>query len=592
MPKTARILLVAAASASGALGACSSNDAIRCATNDDCLQGGIMGQCLDSPASSARWCAFSDPNCPGSALRWGRLSGDDLGSECVASSGVPIDLSVSVNGGGTGKVVSDPAGIDCGTLCSASFPSTATVSLTAVPDASSWFMGFDGDCSGRSPCTIAGVETASASARFEPHGKTLLAGSLGNTLSDRGQATAIAKDGSLYVGGTGGAFEGGYDGQIVIAKLDPATGMTEWTRFFTDGSAGQGSVRAIAVDPENGDVVIAGWLSGEADFDGQPVDPLGGDLYVARLDPSNGAVIWMRQVGASKRMSPSSVDDAPFGLAIDASGNEIVAATTSKAFVFGNDSVSYRAGTDAVLVKLGKMGAPIFARGFGGPGDDLATTVATDPAGDIYVGGSFEDTVTFSPGVTKSSAGAQDGFLSKWTSAGTHAFTRTFGSEGADYAASIVSGGDAIFVTGAFVTTVNLGGFEIRSTDNTQDVFVASYSTSGIHRWSRGATGGGTEGGLSLCMDDDGSVVLALRFSAGVSVDGYSAVNAGAAVATLSSASGALLHGSGFGFPQVTSVACGPQAILATGAFTGQVEVDGHVFMAAGNDLIWQTLVP
>jgi hypothetical protein len=66
---------------------CTDNTSISCATNDDCLQGSIPGTCVPSPVSGRHWCGFPDGTCPGSGLRWGVKSGDDLASECVPGSG-------------------------------------------------------------------------------------------------------------------------------------------------------------------------------------------------------------------------------------------------------------------------------------------------------------------------------------------------------------------------------------------------------------------------------------------------------------------------------------------------------------------------
>jgi len=42
-------------------------------------------------------------------------------------------LTVNKSGNGSGTVTSNPAGINCGTACSANFTSGASVTLTATP---------------------------------------------------------------------------------------------------------------------------------------------------------------------------------------------------------------------------------------------------------------------------------------------------------------------------------------------------------------------------------------------------------------------------------------------------------------------------
>jgi hypothetical protein len=70
-----------------AAAACTESNTISCTTSDECLQASIRGTCVPSPVSETHWCGFPDGTCPGSGLRWGVKSGDDLASECVAESG-------------------------------------------------------------------------------------------------------------------------------------------------------------------------------------------------------------------------------------------------------------------------------------------------------------------------------------------------------------------------------------------------------------------------------------------------------------------------------------------------------------------------
>ncbi len=81
------------------------------------------------------------------------------------------EISVTLTGTGTGTVTSSPAGIDCGSICSASFAEGTTVTLTAVAGAvGTTFYGWTGGgCSGTGTCviTMAGEDIA-VSAEFSP----------------------------------------------------------------------------------------------------------------------------------------------------------------------------------------------------------------------------------------------------------------------------------------------------------------------------------------------------------------------------------------------------------------------------------------
>ncbi len=65
------------------------------------------------------------------------------------------NLSIIKNGDGSGKVTSNPAGIDCGGTCSAAFDHNISVTLTATAVSGWTFAGWNGSgCSGEGTCTV------------------------------------------------------------------------------------------------------------------------------------------------------------------------------------------------------------------------------------------------------------------------------------------------------------------------------------------------------------------------------------------------------------------------------------------------------
>jgi protein MpaA len=78
-------------------------------------------------------------------------------------------LSVSTDGEGTGTVTSLPAGIDCGSTCSAIYPSGTEVTLAAKATSGSTFTGWSGaGCSGTGICQVAMSAAESLTATFNP----------------------------------------------------------------------------------------------------------------------------------------------------------------------------------------------------------------------------------------------------------------------------------------------------------------------------------------------------------------------------------------------------------------------------------------
>ncbi|HDH10830.1 MAG TPA: 6-bladed beta-propeller [Nitrospirae bacterium] len=64
-------------------------------------------------------------------------------------------LTITKTGSGSGTVTSSPAGIDCGTDCTETYDEDTVVTLSAIPDAGSYFTGWTGGgCSGSGDCTV------------------------------------------------------------------------------------------------------------------------------------------------------------------------------------------------------------------------------------------------------------------------------------------------------------------------------------------------------------------------------------------------------------------------------------------------------
>ncbi|MBL8916319.1 MAG: hypothetical protein JNM17_36805, partial [Archangium sp.] len=174
------------------------------------------------------------------------------GAKSVSAAFAPADLELSVGtlGLGSGTVTSSPSGIACGSSCSAGFAPGTTVTLSAVADTNSTFLGWSDGCSGTGACTVTLSTAVNVNARFERQQRTLTitrAGTGGGTVSsfpagvDCGSTcaadfvsgsivnlTATADATSTFAGWSGGGCSG--TGPCSVTLADAVTVTATFTR--------------------------------------------------------------------------------------------------------------------------------------------------------------------------------------------------------------------------------------------------------------------------------------------------------------------------------------------------------------------------
>jgi len=120
-----------------------------------------------TPATGWVFTGWSGGGCSGTGTCVVMLTSATMVNAAFAPA--PVTVTVVRTGLGNGSVTSSPAGIACGTTCSASFPSSSTVVLTATPTGGAVFVGWSGGgCSGTGTCTLTPTSATTVTATFAP----------------------------------------------------------------------------------------------------------------------------------------------------------------------------------------------------------------------------------------------------------------------------------------------------------------------------------------------------------------------------------------------------------------------------------------
>ncbi len=305
--------------------------------------------------------------------------------------------------------------------------------------------------------------------KLDPSGKHLWSKRYGSADNQDGTAVAVDAMGNVALTGyfragldfgTGPMTSGGqYD--VFVAELDPS-GKTLWSKRFGDATDQYGL--AIAAAP-GGDVVVGGSFFGSVDFGGGALASVGSsDAFVTRLDAATGKQLWSARFGGGGAEDGTSV-------AVDAMGNALLGGTFQGTVDFGVGMAKSLGGADVFAVKLASDGKPLWLRPFGGAGDDYGY-VATDAAGNILLTGSYPATIDFGGGKL-TSAGGIDAFVAKLDPDGKYLWGRSYG-KGNDQQGIAIAADPAgyVYVTGSFAGTIDFGNAPLATTGGL-DVFVA-----------------------------------------------------------------------------------------------------------------------
>jgi hypothetical protein len=203
----------------------------------------------------------------------------------------------------------------------------------------------------------------------------------------------------------------------------------------------------------------------------------------------------------------STLADAGQAVAVDGGGNILVAGYFQGAVDFGGGSLTSAGVKDIFVAKYSPTGAHVWSRGIGSTGNDVAYGIAVDGSGNVLVGGHFQGTVDFGGG-SLTGTGGLDIFVAKYSPTGAHVWSRGIGSTGNDVAYGIaVDGSGNVIVTGVFQGSMDFGSVVLTSAGGS-DIFLAKYSSTGTLQWAKRIGGVEDDYGYGVAVDGSGNIAL------------------------------------------------------------------------------------
>ena len=200
------------------------------------------------------------------------------------------------------------------------------------------------------------------------------------------------------------------------------------------------------------------------------------------------------------------IDEGASALALDSSGNVYVAGSGNAPW--GSPVRAYSGDDDAFVAKLDSNGNLVWNTFIGGAQSDLATALAVDASGNIYVVG-WSSSSWGSP--IRSFSGGYDAFAAKIDSGG-HLIWNTFLggpgiNSGFDYGRAVaVDGSGNVYVAGQSAAT---WGSPLRAYGGGDDGFVVKLDSNGSLIWNTFLGGGLDDEVFALTVDANRNVYVA-----------------------------------------------------------------------------------
>lgn len=277
--------------------------------------------------------------------------------------------------------------------------------------------------------------------------------------------------------------------------------ISPWSVRF--GAEGWDTASAVATSGDR--VYVCGVFDFTSVLGGGPerTSAGSGDVFLASFE-LDGVFGWSLRAGGTGADSCS-------GLALDAQANLVIAGTFADQAEFGGPMLASAGNSDGFVASYDRYAVHRWSRGFGGTGTDQVNGIAVDALGISFIVGQFRGTAAFGS-VMLTSAGAGDGFLASYDSAGQVRWARALGGPQEDSARAVAVDRDGrLIVAGEFRGTVDLAGTVLTSAGGA-DVLLASYDTAGELSWARRFGGRDQDAGHAVVADAQGNVFLGGQF--------------------------------------------------------------------------------
>lgn len=200
-------------------------------------------------------------------------------------------------------------------------------------------------------------------------------------------------------------------------------------------------------------------------------------------------------------------------------GNEVIVGANDKIIVGAQsdgtfEGIDNTGGQDAYVMVLDSSGTVEWIKAVKGSGDARAKAIEVDNLGNIYMGGDFrgnnyvEDNSAM---IIFKEFGDRDAYLMSFNSSGQYRWHKNWGNLGVDFCKGIVTTStNELYAVGQFQKKVDFNEESLTSTNSSKDLFVWKIDNTGATKWLRQIKSSDKLSGAEVAVDNSDNLIFGL----------------------------------------------------------------------------------
>ena len=282
---------------------------------------------------------------------------------------------------------------------------------------------------------------------------------------------------------------------------------------WAKNSGGRTFDECVTVHRYNGNTIFAGGVyTGIAQFGPYILNCNGQEDGLIMRYTGFGDIVWALKIGGTG-------NDKVNSMFADPDGNVYVTGYFENIAALNSAKITSNGGKDIFLAKYTALGDLVWARNYGGQGNEQGTSVTCDRDGNVYLTGIYSDSIKFGNLNKLTAYGGTDMFVLKINKEGVEVTARKSGGVQNDNSTGLITDTTGLYMVGTFNGTATFGNFATTSYGGS-DIFLVKYALENLEeQWLKKIGSSGNDFSDEITNDTNRYIMFNGTVSGAVSAD-------------------------------------------------------------------------